>query len=417
MRSIFTKIFTLLVSFSLGSVLVGQNINTLTINSPAGIAGNYEVVRAAFGSTSNNPITANAAFGRDASANPTHGCNALTNSLTGLIGFVDRGSCTFIQKAQRAQAAGAIALVICQNAPDWPFVAEGTDPNITIPVFTISLADCQKIRTDILAGGVNATLRFFFECSNEDPQYGEKVIWGKNPGEGDFTGGFNGWSFDKDNLWEWNGTGQITKQSYSADVNMMSFTRCDGFAEFNSDFLDNGGGGAFGSGPCPSLSPPNGTANVPPCTGELISPNINLTGINVQGIIVEFSQAYRTFRNRYFISASKDGGENWSTPIEINVGRDIYNGRERVALNGFEGASQIRIKFIHFGQYYYWAIDDVVIINDKFPDLKVNDNFYSVSPQLRTPKSQVSEIPLLADIENIGNAGSTRRRPLLSFFR
>jgi hypothetical protein len=412
MRRFFTKHLLLIALGFLSVDMMGQAINTLTINGPAGIAGNYEVVRAAFGSTSNNPVTANAAFVNDGSTTPTgtatsgtinDGCQAPTNTLTGTIGFVDRGGgCGFTDKVAFMQTAGAVAVVICQNADVWPFVAGGTNANITIPVFTLSLADCNKIRVDVIAGTANATLRYLYECDNVDPNYGPTVVWGKTAGQGDFTGGLNGWEVSNQNTWEFNATGQITKQNYSADVNVGSFTPCDGVAEFNSDFLDNGGTSAFGTGLCPSLTS-TGSSAAPPCIGELISPVIDLDGTSIVGITIEFSQAYRSFSSDHFIIASKDGGTTWSDTIKINDELNIYNGRTKVAISGYAGVSKLRFKFRYESQYYYWAIDDVVVHNEVLPDVKVNRNFFAVAPTLRVPKTQITPMPFLADVSNIGN--------------
>ncbi|MBK9734042.1 MAG: hypothetical protein IPO92_03355 [Saprospiraceae bacterium] len=75
MQRFFTKNLILLVLSFVSINLMGQTINTLTINSPSGIQGDYVAVRAAFGSTSNTPITANAVFVNDGTANATFGCS------------------------------------------------------------------------------------------------------------------------------------------------------------------------------------------------------------------------------------------------------------------------------------------------------------------------------------------------------
>jgi Secretion system C-terminal sorting domain len=275
-----------------------------------------------------------------------------------------------------------------------------------VPTFTMSYPDCQKIRADVLSGTANVTLRYFYNCTNTNPNYGADVVWGKNQGEGDFSGGLNNWVVDKPNTWDHNPTGQITKQSFSADVNVNSFTTCTGVAEFNSDFLDNGGSSNFGSGLCPSLSS-TGSSAAAPCTGELISPIINLTGTPISGISIEFSQAYRSFSSEHFLIASKNGGTTWTDTIKINNEASIYNGRTKVILKGYAGITQLRFKFRYESQYYYWAIDDVVVINEAIPDTKVNRNFYAVAPSIRVPKTQVSAMPFLADISSVGSKNAT----------
>lgn len=416
------RFFTLLVLFVFMTKCLyqvnGQAINTLTVNSPDGIKGNYEIVRASFGSTSNTPITAFGGFADDGNTSGTGGtindaCSPVTNSLTGKIGFVDRGVCSFDFKSNNVYKAGAIAVIICQNATNasvWPFQAgvatQAVADSVKVPVFTLSHSDCQKIRASVINGSANITLRYFYNCTNKNPNYGANVVWGKNPGQGDFTGGLNDWVVDKPNTWEHNPTGQITKQNFSADVNVNSFTTCNGVAEFNSDWLDNRGTNNFGSGLCPSLTS-TGSSGAPPCIGELISPVIDLTGTTVNGITIEFSQAYRNFSSDHYLIASKNGGQTWTDTIKINDEANIYNGRTKVALRGYAGVTKLRFKFRYESQYYYWAIDDVVVINEVITDVRINRNFFSVAPTLRVPKSQVSPMPFLADVSNIGNANAS----------
>jgi len=418
MQKIITRLFLVLAVVGVYSSIYSQAINTLTVNTPAGISGNYSILRASFGSTSNTPLTAKAGFIDDgnttAGSTIYDGCTAATNSLTGQIGFVDRGICSFDAKTLEVQKAGAIAVIICQNVANasvWPFTAGPATPaianQVTVPVFTISYPDCQKLRMDILAGTANVTLKNV--CNTINPNYAANVVWGKTAGQGDFTGGLNDWIVDRPNTWEYNASGQITKQSFSADVSVNSFTSCTGVAEFNSDFQDNGGTPNFGTGPCPSLTS-TGNSGAPPCIGELISPVIDLTGQNIVGLSIEFSQAYRSFSSDHFLIASKDGGVKWTDTIKINDEATIFNGRTKITLSGFAGVTKLRFKFRYESQYYYWAIDDVAVYNEVIADTKVNRNFFAVAPILRVPKTQVAPMPFLADISNVGsgNANSVK---------
>ena len=53
--------------------------------------------------------------------------------LTGKIALVDRGTCGFIVKVKNAQHAGAIAVLVADNAPGAPPAGlGGNDPTITI---------------------------------------------------------------------------------------------------------------------------------------------------------------------------------------------------------------------------------------------------------------------------------------------
>ena len=46
MQRFFTKNLFLLIFSAVAVAATGQSINSLTVNTPAGIAGNYEVIRA-----------------------------------------------------------------------------------------------------------------------------------------------------------------------------------------------------------------------------------------------------------------------------------------------------------------------------------------------------------------------------------
>jgi minor extracellular serine protease Vpr len=90
----------------------------------------------------------------------TDGCNAVApapGSLAGKIALIRRGTCTFHEKAVNAQAAGAIALVIYNNA------AGAITPNvvgpvaINIPVVGITSADGNVIDSRLAAGAVDLT--------------------------------------------------------------------------------------------------------------------------------------------------------------------------------------------------------------------------------------------------------------------
>ena len=140
-----------------------QSSSVISVNSPAGIAGNYvSVETTAFGTSITGPITANLVLVNDGSSSPTSlGCNALTNSgdLNGKIALIRRGSCNFIQKIENAQNAGAIAVIMINNVPGTPLPMGGTDTGgvILIPSVMISKTDGDLIEAN-LASTVNVTL-------------------------------------------------------------------------------------------------------------------------------------------------------------------------------------------------------------------------------------------------------------------
>jgi Zn-dependent metalloprotease len=139
----------------------------LFINSPASIAGECAAAPAQFGPPlTETGVTGDVVLAQDPSdaAGPstTDSCSPLTNAaeVAGNIALADRGTCGFAVKVKNAQNAGAIAVVIGNNAVGPPAPMGGVDPTITIPSVMIGLVNANMIK-DALAGGetVNVTMR------------------------------------------------------------------------------------------------------------------------------------------------------------------------------------------------------------------------------------------------------------------
>ena len=134
----------------------------MNITAPAGAAGPCTAAAAGFGpEITTTPINATIVVATDA-ANPTgpsttDGCTAYTNAgaVTGKWAYVDRGTCTFQVKADIAAAAGAVGIVVGDNAPDRvPTSMSGTS---TIYGVMVTQADGTRIKG---AGGpVTATIQ------------------------------------------------------------------------------------------------------------------------------------------------------------------------------------------------------------------------------------------------------------------
>jgi len=138
-----------------------QSASYVTVNSPAGIAGSYaSFPTTSFGTAIASPITANVVEVIDNTAPTSDGCEAITNAaaLSGKIALIRRGTCSFVIKVKAAQVAGAIAVIMMNNAPGVPVAMGGTDATITIPSVMISQADGNLIETALGSGTVNATL-------------------------------------------------------------------------------------------------------------------------------------------------------------------------------------------------------------------------------------------------------------------
>jgi Zn-dependent metalloprotease len=129
----------------------------LVVNAPASIAGTYPAQSAAFGpALTAAGVTGDVVVGDDGVGAGADGCEPLVNDVAGKIVLVDRGTCNFTVKVKNAQDAGAIAVMIANNAPTGMAPMGGADATITIPSIGTTQADGQTIRTNLPA---NVTLR------------------------------------------------------------------------------------------------------------------------------------------------------------------------------------------------------------------------------------------------------------------
>lgn len=131
------------------------------VNSGGALPPSIPLGSASFGGAlSETGLTGDVVLITDGVAPVNDGCEAITNgaSISGNIALIDRGLCGFTVKAAAAQAAGAIAVIIANNvASSTPPALGGSDPSITIPVVSVTLADGNAIKAE-LGGGVNVTI-------------------------------------------------------------------------------------------------------------------------------------------------------------------------------------------------------------------------------------------------------------------
>ncbi|MFT5778245.1 MAG: extracellular elastinolytic metalloproteinase [Crocinitomicaceae bacterium] len=134
----------------------------LTINSPAGPAGTYAAEEAGFGpGVPATPITADLVIYEDAVPDTYDACEdpAVPGLLSGKIAVIMRGSCPFVDKIQRAQDDGAVAVIMVNNVGTAPISMGGTSGSITIPGVMVSQADGLALIAAIESGPtVNGTL-------------------------------------------------------------------------------------------------------------------------------------------------------------------------------------------------------------------------------------------------------------------
>jgi extracellular elastinolytic metalloproteinase len=132
----------------------GLQPNFVTVDPPSTAAGNYPASGAAFGPLPTptgmaGPIV----VVNDGTALPAEGCSPLVGFPAGAIALTDRGTCPFVQKVNNAQAAGAVAVIVANNAAGAPITMGGADPAIVIPSVMVSLANGTTIKAGLPATG------------------------------------------------------------------------------------------------------------------------------------------------------------------------------------------------------------------------------------------------------------------------
>jgi hypothetical protein len=138
-----------------------QSSSNVVVNSP--ISATYASIETtAFGIPVTTSITSNIVLVNDGTALPTEGCGLFTNasSVSGKIALIRRGTCPFIQKCTNAVNAGAIAVIMINNAPGIPAAMGGTDTNgdVTIPSVAISKDNGDALVAALANGPVNVTI-------------------------------------------------------------------------------------------------------------------------------------------------------------------------------------------------------------------------------------------------------------------
>lgn len=134
-------------------------LQQVTVSSPAAIAGTYAAGAASgFGPSTFN-LSGQLVLVNDAISPNTDACSPINNNIVGKVALIDRGSCTFLSKVQAAQTAGAIGVIIMDNATNAsPPTLSGTSGTISIPALSVTLAVGNSFKTQLGLGAVNVTL-------------------------------------------------------------------------------------------------------------------------------------------------------------------------------------------------------------------------------------------------------------------
>ena len=142
---------------SSGDPVTGGGLpNFVTIDPPSPAAGLYGAAGAAFGpDLMDMPVSGSVVLVNDGGGpgTPTDACEPLVGFPAGAIALLDRGTCEFGLKALNAQNAGAVGVIVADNAPGTPTeMGAGAVGNlVTIPAVRVSQADGATIKAGLPA--------------------------------------------------------------------------------------------------------------------------------------------------------------------------------------------------------------------------------------------------------------------------
>ncbi|ORX74870.1 subtilisin-like protein [Linderina pennispora] len=151
--------------FTAGSPALGQGVISVgSIDNWNNTGGAIDIIAGAGDKSisSSTPGNADVPFvfpdpvslaGVSNSTNSNLGCATISQDLKGKVALVQRGNCTFNEKAVNAQAAGAVGVIIYNNVVGM-FSPSVTDETVEIPLVLISKDDGAYAVSALTSGGV-----------------------------------------------------------------------------------------------------------------------------------------------------------------------------------------------------------------------------------------------------------------------
>jgi hypothetical protein len=138
------------------------------------------------------------------------------------------------------------------------------------------------------------------------------------------------------------------------------------------------------------------------CSGK---PNVSMV----------FEQSTRHFQELYFVTVSNDNGATW-TDFQVNTSQAVNTNSANPALAQVNISSvaanqaNVKVGFRYVGAYdWFWAVDDVQLIETDNYDLATTGYFWGVEgtwgarlPYYQTPIAQINPIKFAGLIENKG---------------
>ena len=165
----------------------------------------------------------------------------------------------------------------------------------------------------------------------------------------------------------------------------------------------------------------------PDVISSLVSPSIDLSKESC--VNLSWIESFRGLNGGAgsdlgpIVQYSIDGGENWVNPTQsiefqggdigsnygqlytVNVGVNAV--QRTIPLIGAEGNPDVRIRFLFEGDFYYWVVDDITVIEGTTADITAQANFFAAAPINPMSVHQVSGYDFLIDIVNLACADQT----------
>ncbi len=122
----------------------------------------FYVIEASFGIDLAEEITSEVILVNDGIEVTSDACSSTSNNVADKIALIDRGSCTFLEKALNAQMAGAIAVIIAnneENSPTQLFIPGGDDmAQVRIPVLASNYNLGSLLKRRLMTGNLSISL-------------------------------------------------------------------------------------------------------------------------------------------------------------------------------------------------------------------------------------------------------------------
>jgi hypothetical protein len=150
--------------------VLSLGIVEVRVTNPPSVAGPVQFGAAAFGPTvASSTVSSNIVAAVDAvevGGTDTDGCSPFSNAgaIAGKIALIERGLCGFAQKARNATDAGAVAVIIYNNAANANAGPPGMANDgvngafVTIPTVSFRRVDGLAIVAELGGGAVNANM-------------------------------------------------------------------------------------------------------------------------------------------------------------------------------------------------------------------------------------------------------------------